>query len=84
MLLVSCHLVTTVVLGVAVEDPYANLVFVAAEQDIDSVYVGGEIEVDHGKMLHHDLPKIQAEAYRRALATATAQPPAPDMPAKSR
>jgi 5-methylthioadenosine/S-adenosylhomocysteine deaminase len=52
-------------LGVALEDPYANLVFVAAEQDLDSVYIGGELEVDHGKMLHHDLPKIEADAYGR-------------------
>jgi 5-methylthioadenosine/S-adenosylhomocysteine deaminase len=52
-------------LGVALEDPYANLVFVAAEQDIDSVYVGGVMEVDHDKVLHHDLDKIQAEAYHR-------------------
>jgi 5-methylthioadenosine/S-adenosylhomocysteine deaminase len=52
-------------LGVALEDPYANLVFVAAEQDLDSVYIGGDLQVDHGKMLHHDLPKIEADVYGR-------------------
>jgi 5-methylthioadenosine/S-adenosylhomocysteine deaminase len=55
-------------LGVALEDPYANLVFVAAEPDIDSIYIGGEMEVDHDKVLHHDLPKIQADAYARVAA----------------
>jgi 5-methylthioadenosine/S-adenosylhomocysteine deaminase len=55
-------------LGVPLEDPYANLVFVTAEEDIDSVYIGGVMEVDHGKMLHHDLPKVQAEAYGRVRA----------------
>jgi cytosine/adenosine deaminase-related metal-dependent hydrolase len=55
-------------LGVALEDPYANLVFVTAEPDIDYVYVGGELEVDHGTVLHHDLPKIQADAYARVAA----------------
>jgi 5-methylthioadenosine/S-adenosylhomocysteine deaminase len=71
-------------LGVALEDPYANLVFVAAEQDIDSVYVGGDLQVDHGKMLHHDLSKVAAEAYRRALATATSPAPASNPPATPR
>jgi cytosine/adenosine deaminase-related metal-dependent hydrolase len=55
-------------LGVALEDPYANLVFVAAERDIDYVYIGGEMEVDHDKVIHHDLPKIQADAYARVAA----------------
>jgi 5-methylthioadenosine/S-adenosylhomocysteine deaminase len=54
-------------LGVALEDPYANLVFVAGERDIDSVYIGGEMEVDHDKVLHQDLPKVQAEAYKRVV-----------------
>ena len=55
-------------LGVPLEDPYANLVFVAAERDIDSVWIGGQMEVDHGKLLHHDLVKITADSYRRVAA----------------
>ena len=55
-------------LGVALEDPYANLVLVAAERDIDSVWVGGIKEVDHDKVLNHDFPKIQAEVYGRVAA----------------
>ena len=52
-------------LGVPLEDPYANLVFVAGEQDIDSIYIGGVLEVDHGKMLNHDIKKAESEAYGR-------------------
>jgi len=55
-------------LGVALEDPYANLVFVAGEQDIDSVYVGGEMQVDHDRILHNDFAKVQAEVDKRVLA----------------
>ncbi len=55
-------------LGVSLEDPYANLVFVAAERDIDSVYIGGELMVDHNKLTHQDLDKVQAETDRRVMA----------------
>lgn len=50
-------------------DPYANLVLVAAERDIDRVYVGGELLVERGKLLHQDMGKIQAEVDRRSRAT---------------
>ena len=50
-------------------DPYANLVLVAAERDIDRVYVGGELLVERGKLLHQDMGKIQAEVDRRSKAT---------------
>ena len=55
-------------LGVSLEDPYANLVLIASERDIDSVYIGGELMVDHNQLLHHDLDKVQAESNRRVLA----------------
>lgn len=55
-------------LGV-INDPYANLVLVAAERDIDRVYVGGELKVDHGKVLQQDMEKINSEVNRRAAAT---------------
>jgi 5-methylthioadenosine/S-adenosylhomocysteine deaminase len=55
-------------LGVSLEDPYANLVLVAAERDIDSVYVGGELMVEHNQLLHHDIDKVQSESNRRVLA----------------
>ncbi len=50
-------------------DPYANLVLVTAERDIDRVYVGGELMVDRGKVLMQDMVKIQAEVNRRSAAT---------------
>ena len=55
-------------LGAVLEDPYANLVFAASERDIDSVYVGGELMVEHQHVLHQDLPKAESESYRRVLA----------------
>lgn len=55
-------------LGVSLEDPYANLVFVAAERDIDSVYVGGELMVDHNKLTRQDLEKAQTETDHRVMA----------------
>jgi 5-methylthioadenosine/S-adenosylhomocysteine deaminase len=61
-------------LGVALEDPYANLVFVAGERDIDSVWIGGAMEVDHDKVLNHDFPKIQAEVYGRVAAENQVKP----------
>jgi cytosine/adenosine deaminase-related metal-dependent hydrolase len=55
-------------LGPALEDPYANLVFVAGELDVDSVYIGGELMVDHNQLTHQDLSKVQTESDRRVLA----------------
>jgi len=52
-----------------INDPYANLVLVAAERDIDRVYVGGELKVERGKLLHQDWEAINAEVNRRAAAT---------------
>jgi cytosine/adenosine deaminase-related metal-dependent hydrolase len=52
-----------------ISDPYANLVLVTAERDIDRVYVGGELMVDRGKVLMQDMVKIQAEVNRRSAAT---------------
>jgi len=56
-------------LGAVLEDPYANLVFVTAQPDIDRVYVGGDLKVDHGQMLHQDMAKIRNEVNQRALAS---------------
>jgi 5-methylthioadenosine/S-adenosylhomocysteine deaminase len=55
-------------LGRVLEDPYSNLVLVAAEPDIERVYVGGELMVDHDRLVHQDLEKVRAEVDRR-LAT---------------
>jgi 5-methylthioadenosine/S-adenosylhomocysteine deaminase len=50
-------------------DPYASLVLVAGERDLERVYVGGELKVDHGKMLGQDMEKVQTETDRRSAAT---------------
>jgi 5-methylthioadenosine/S-adenosylhomocysteine deaminase len=52
-------------------DPYASLVLVTAERDIDRVYVGGELKVERGKPLGQDMEKIQAEVDRRAKLAAS-------------
>jgi cytosine/adenosine deaminase-related metal-dependent hydrolase len=52
-------------LGRVLEDPYSNLVLVAAEPDIERVYVGGELMVDHDRLVHHDIDKVRDEVNRR-------------------
>jgi 5-methylthioadenosine/S-adenosylhomocysteine deaminase len=55
-------------LGAVLEDPYANLVLVAAERDIDAVFVGGRLAVDHGHVLTGDIRRAEKESARRVLA----------------
>ena len=55
-------------LGAVLEDPYANLVLVAGERDIDQVFMGGEVKVEHGQVLHQDMSAIQEEVRRRVSA----------------
>ena len=50
-------------------DPYATLVLEAGERDLERVYVGGELKMDHGKFLGQDIVKVQAETDRRSAAT---------------
>ena len=57
-------------LGAVLEDPYASLVLAAAEPDVDAVYVGGVMAVDHGRVVGQDLGKVGAETSRRVLAAA--------------
>jgi cytosine/adenosine deaminase-related metal-dependent hydrolase len=52
-------------LGAALENPYANLVLVTGERDIDEVFVGGELRVDHGKVLQQDMEAVHQEVNRR-------------------
>jgi 5-methylthioadenosine/S-adenosylhomocysteine deaminase len=52
-------------------DPYASLVFVTQERDIDRVYVGGELMVDRGRVLHQLISKILIELEQRSKATLT-------------
>ncbi|HEX4008114.1 MAG TPA: amidohydrolase family protein [Acidobacteriaceae bacterium] len=52
-------------LSPVLEDPYANLVLVAAEPDIERVYIGGELMVDHDRLVHQDIDKVRAEVTRR-------------------
>jgi 5-methylthioadenosine/S-adenosylhomocysteine deaminase len=46
-------------------DPYATLVFVTSQPDLERVYVDGELMVDHGTPLKQDLTKVQREVDER-------------------
>jgi 5-methylthioadenosine/S-adenosylhomocysteine deaminase len=50
-------------------DPYATLVFVASEQDLARVYVGGVQMTDHGRLLHQDMRRVETEVDRRVAAS---------------
>jgi 5-methylthioadenosine/S-adenosylhomocysteine deaminase len=50
-------------------DPYASLVLVSGERDLQRVYVGGVLKVDQGKLLGQDMNKVQTETDRRSAAT---------------
>lgn len=52
-------------------DPYATLVFVTSQPDLERVYVGGELLVEHGKLLHQDLTKVEREVDARVAARST-------------
>jgi 5-methylthioadenosine/S-adenosylhomocysteine deaminase len=56
-------------LGAVLEDPYANLVLVTAQPDIDRVYVGGDLMVKHGELLHQDSAEIRRQVNQRVTAT---------------
>jgi 5-methylthioadenosine/S-adenosylhomocysteine deaminase len=51
-------------------DPYASLVFVTEERDLERVYVGGELLVQNGKNLNQDMAKERAEVSKRVAAIA--------------
>jgi 5-methylthioadenosine/S-adenosylhomocysteine deaminase len=49
-------------------DPYASLVFVAGERDLERVYVGGDLVVENGALCNQDMPKVRTEVNRRVEA----------------
>jgi cytosine/adenosine deaminase-related metal-dependent hydrolase len=46
-------------------DPYATLVFVTSQPDLERVYIGGELMAEHGNPLKQDLTKVQREVDSR-------------------
>jgi 5-methylthioadenosine/S-adenosylhomocysteine deaminase len=50
-------------------DPYASLVLITGERDLERVYVGGELKVDHGMLIGQDMRKVHTETDRRSAAT---------------
>lgn len=49
-------------------DPYATLVFVTSQPDLERVYVGGELMVERGRVLKQDLGKVEREVNERVAA----------------
>ncbi len=60
-----------------VTDPYASLVFIAAIPDLRRVYLGGNLLVQDGQLLHQNQPEILHEVTSR---TAHLQPPQQQTP----
>ncbi len=56
-----------------VTDPYASLVFITSERDLESVYVGGTLRVHNGQLLDQNLTKVNEEVNHR-VATIRAKP----------
>lgn len=46
-------------------DPYASLVFVGGVEDIDRVYVGGDLAVSHGRVCGQNVDEVRHEAESR-------------------
>jgi 5-methylthioadenosine/S-adenosylhomocysteine deaminase len=49
-------------------DPYASLVFVTEEPDLERVYVGGDLLVKNGVLVKQDMVKERAEVSKRVAA----------------
>ncbi len=49
-------------------DPYASLVFITEERDLERVYVGGDLLVQNGAILKQDMVKERAEVSKRVAA----------------
>jgi cytosine/adenosine deaminase-related metal-dependent hydrolase len=49
-----------------VDDPYAHVVLACGQTNLESVYVGGQLVSQRGKILTYDFAKVSAEVHRRA------------------
>lgn len=58
-------------------DPYATLAFMAGQEHVTAVYVGGEERVTAGRLTQQDYRKVSAEVNRRVLAVRDRVPEAP-------
>jgi cytosine/adenosine deaminase-related metal-dependent hydrolase len=71
---------TTVVDRAPVYDPYATLVFACTTENLEGVYVGGELVSTYTRLTKHDFSVVQRELYERVArirATSAAQRSAP-------
>ena len=49
-------------------DPYASLVFVTDERDLERIYVGGDLLVQNGAFVKQDISKVRREVTQRVAA----------------
>lgn len=49
-------------------DPYATLAFMAAQEHVAAVYVGGEKRVEAGRLTQHDYRNVGREVNKRVIA----------------
>ena len=52
-------------------DPYATLVFVTSQPDLERVYVGGELKVERGRLTGQDFDRVEREVNTRVAARST-------------
>ncbi len=52
-------------------DPYATLVFVTSQPDLERVYVGGDLKVERGKLMGQDLERVEYEVNMWVAARST-------------
>ncbi len=77
---------TTIVDRAPVYDPYATLVFACTTENLEGVYVGGELVSSYTKLLKRDFSVVQRELYERVArirAIAAISPPPPPAPSAS-
>ncbi len=77
---------TTIVDRAPVYDPYATLVFACTTENLEGVYVGGELVSSYTKLLKRDFSVVQRELYERVArirAIAAISPPPPAAPSAS-
>lgn len=57
----------------AVFDPASHLVFAMSADNIDQIYVAGELKVNNGELLGQDMAAVQAETEQRVATIRAAQ-----------
>ncbi|RXS93814.1 amidohydrolase family protein [Silvibacterium dinghuense] len=57
-------------------DPYASLVLIGSQRELERVYVGGQLMVDHGHLLHADADEVERQVDHRVQSEVKTEVPA--------